>query len=451
MRTILALLVISFVLHPGVAWPQALSAPGSLAITALRARRLVDVKTGLAVERPTVLIHGNRITAVGRDLPLPATARIIDLGDATLLPGLIDAHTHLLQDYDHRIGGDDANMVLTVAQMSTAKRALLGASLGREMLAAGFTSVRDLGNSGVNGDVALRDAISPGWVEGPRIHAATRAVAPAGGQFGNLTLEAQGLIGLEYVVVAGPDDARRAVRQAIYDGATWIKVIVDSGRRAFAADELRAIVEEAGRMGRPVAAHATTDRAARLAVDAGVNSIEHGYELSDETLKQMAEKRIHLVPTDGPLGAYVLDSDLSAERRRDEEARVRPFLDRSRARLGRAVAAGVPIAAGSDVYYRRSGMTRGEAASTMFEAYAEAGMPPLEILRSATIYAAEMLGWHDRSGNLEPGRFADVIAVDGDPLRDPVALQRVRFVMKDGKVIRHDSASEAGALYPVSR
>lgn len=283
-------------------------------VTALRAARMVDVRRGAVVADAVVLVQGGRITAAGAGIPVPPGAQVVDLGDATLLPGLIDSHTHLLQDYDERLGGDDANMVLTVATMSAAKRALLGAKLGREDLEAGITAARDLGNSGHDGDVALRDAIDAGWVVGPRILASTRALSAAGGQFGPVQSAAQSLVAEEYAVVSGVEEARRAVRQAFHDGAGMIKVIVNTGPRVLALDEMKAIVAEAHRVGRTVAAPAIGDLATRVAADAGANSIEHAYTIPDDAPRTMATKRIFLVPTDYPASYYV-SAALPAEER----------------------------------------------------------------------------------------------------------------------------------------
>src|SRR5262245_47277661 len=200
-------------------------------IVVIRAGRLIDVKAGIAQESQTIIIEGERIKSVGSSLPIPEGAQVIDLTRATVLPGVIDSHTHLLENYDGSLGGDDNNMILTVAQLSTAKRALLGAAMGREDLEAGITTVRDLGNSGLNGDVALRDAINEGWIIGPRIVASTRALSATGGQFGAMQAETQQIIAQEYVVITGVEEARRAVRQALYDGADCIKVIVDTWPR----------------------------------------------------------------------------------------------------------------------------------------------------------------------------------------------------------------------------
>src|SRR5215471_11378397 len=214
----------------------------------LRASKMLDVKAQKIVPNAVVVIEGEKIKQVGSGIAVPAGARAIDLGNATLVPGLVDVHTHLLQNYDFSLGGDDNNMVLTVAQMSPAERALLGAKMGREDLEAGITTVRDVGNSAVNGDVALRDAIDRGWVSGPRIVASTRALSAAGGQFGHLQHDAQALVAQEYVEIATVDDARRAVQHAMYDGADCIKVIVNTGPRVVSLEEMKAIVEEAHRV-----------------------------------------------------------------------------------------------------------------------------------------------------------------------------------------------------------
>jgi len=412
--------------------------------TVIRAARMIDPKSGNVMQNPVVVIQGGRITSVGANAAIPAGAKVVDLGSLTLLPGLIDAHTHLLQNYRGELGGDDPNMILTVTTMSTAKRALLGAKMGREDLEAGITTVRDLGNSGFGGDVALRDAINAGWVVGPRIRAATRAIAAAGGQFGTVQPETQKIIEQEYAVVSTADEARRAVRQAFYDGADLIKVIVNTGPRVVSLDEMKAIVEEAHRVGRTVAAHAIGDTATRIAAEAGVTSIEHAYTVPDEVLRMMAQKGIYLVPTDYPAEFYVeaFASSLTAEQKRQQLEGATKFVQASAARLMRAVRAGVKVAFGSDEYYDTPGRTRGQASLLALQAYQEAGMPPLEVLRAATVNSATLLGWGDRIGSIEAGKLADIIAVDGDPLKDVKDLQRVRFVMKGGEVIKGAAAKE---------
>lgn len=407
---------------------------------ALRAARLIDGKNDAVVKDGIVMIEGEKITAAGAGLTVPANAKVIDLGDATLLPGLIDAHTHLLSEMDGtNLALQDVEMLRIVATQSTAERALLGAKLGREDLEAGITTVRDVGNSGVNGDVALRRAIEREWVAGPRMVTATRALAAQGGQFGPLTPEAQSLIEQEYVTIRGPESARQAVRQAMYDGATCIKVIVNGSPASVTLDEMKAIVEEAHTAGVKVAAHAIGDKATRIAAEAGVDSIEHAYVVPDDVLKMMADKHIYLVPTDGTLKTFEemnfgTRTPSDSERNNFDE-RFGGFVKLEQERLRRAIKMGVPIAAGSDMYLTMPGMNRGQASLLVYEAYAEAGMTPMEIIHAATRNAAELLGMQDRVGTLEAGKLADVIGVPGDPSKDVHALEHAKFVMKGGTVV----------------
>lgn len=433
-----------------LAWASFTTAPAQQAppapkLLAVRAARMLDVKAGVLVANAVILVEGGRVKAVGPGLAVPPGAEVFDLGDVTVLPGLIDAHTHLLQNYDPDIGGDEPNMILTVTQMSTARRALLGAAQARQMLEAGFTAVRDLGNSGWNGDVALRDAIRAGWVVGPRMVVSTRALAAAGGQFGGVSADTQKIVEQEYAVVSGVEEARRAARQAFYDGADCVKVIVNTGPRVLSAEELKVIVEEAHRVGRKVAAHAIGDQATRLAAEAGVDSVEHAYVVPDDVLRTMAEKKIFLVPTDFPAESY-LPPRLTPEQQKGALENIRGFTRASRERLARAVRMGVRVAAGSDSYYAAPGMTRGQTSVLMFRAYAEAGMKPLDIIRAATLGGAELMAG-DRAlfGIIEPGKFADLIAVAGDPLKDITELERVRFVMKGGAVIKNELTGRAAA------
>ena len=411
-------------------------------VVAIRAARLIDGRGESPISNAVVLVQGGKISAVGSGLQIPPGAKVIDLGDSTLLPGFIDVHTHLLSEMDGtNVMHQDSEMLRIVAGQSTAERALLGAKLGREDLEAGITTVRDLGNSGVNGDVALRRAINQGWLPGPRIIAATRALAAPGGQFGDLTPEAQKIIDQEYVIIDGPQSARQAVRQALYDGANVIKVIVNGSPASVTLEEMKAIVEEAHNDGVKVAAHAIGDKATRIAAEAGADSIEHAYIVPDDVLKMMADKHIFLVPTDGTMKTFEAmefgTRTPTAEERAQLEKGLSRYVQGNISRLQRAIKMGVPVAFGSDMYLSMPNLTRGQASLLTFDAYAEAGMTPMQIIHAATSSAAQLLGIPMQIGTLETGKQADIIAVPGDPLQDVTALQRVRFVMKQGVVVKN--------------
>lgn len=407
---------------------------------AILAARLIDGKSETVLKDAVVLVEEEKITAVGSGLTIPAGTAVIDLGDMTLLPGLIDAHTHLLLQLDGtEVSAPDAGMLQFVARTGTAERALLGAKFGREDLESGITTVRDLGNSGINGDVALRTAIDSGWLPGPRIVASTRALMPQGGQFGRLTPAAQGLIEEEYVTIRGAESARQAVRQALYDGAGCIKVIVNGTPANVTLEEMKAIVEQAHTAGVKVGAHAIGGKATRIAAEAGVDSIEHAYVVDDDVLKMMAEKHIYLVPTDGTLQTL---EDMtfgthqpSAEERSIAAKEVKPLMEQQQERLKRAMKMGVPIAAGSDMCVKIYGKNRGQASVLVYEAYAESGMKPMDIIYAATRNAADLLGMQNEVGTLETGKLADIIAVPGNPLQDIGALEHPGFVMKGGTVV----------------
>lgn len=408
----------------------------------LRAQRLLDPVAGQYRMDQGLLIQGTNIAEAGPFAQLKASAppgtRVIDLGASAVLPGLIDVHAHLLDAMEGQWSPGDA-IILTVARLGPAARALLGASQAREVLHAGFTTVRNLGHSGPDGDAALRDAIVAGWVPGPRMFAATRKITPPGGQAVAIRLEGlESLIRHEFLPVSGAEESRRAVREAIASGADVIKIVVDDRKRILTVPEIGAVVEEAHRVGLKVAAHATSNGAVGAAVQAGVDSIEHGDEASDETLRAMGKRRIVLVPTLWTESA-MRDVFLAPLRGTPQEAPVAAFIrtlvEAARTRVQRALTAGVRIAAGSDMWSRYPGKTRGEATHVMFEALQTAGLPPADVVRGTTTIAAELLGWQDRIGTLDKGKLADIIAVDGDPLADVKALARVTFVMKGGTVI----------------
>ena len=391
----------------------------------IRAGRVLDVRTGKCAGEVGILTEGEKIKEIGPWTEVqsraPTDAVLIDLSGATLLPGLIDCHAHPL------IGGELGRLNplellnLTLVQSSQSTRALLGARNAKELLDSGITSARILGHSGIDGDVALRDAINAGWIPGPRFQAAARKIISVGGLpvAPDPAISAQ-IMGQEFLAVSGPDQARQAVRQNMAAGADLIKIVVDSDFnwrsrfRYLPVEDAKVIVDEAHRLGMRVAAHAGDNAAVQIAIDAGVDSIEHAWSVTDEQLGQMKAKGIWLVATD----VFVAASP--------------------KERLQRAMKIGVKIAMGSDAWADVRGKTRGEVALLELNRLSDEGMPALDIIRCSTINAAELMGWSDRVGELAPGRFADIIAVTGDPARDIALLQHVQFVMKGGVVIKND-------------
>jgi imidazolonepropionase-like amidohydrolase len=434
----------------GVAWAGQAAAQPPPPMVLIKAARLLDPRTGTILAPAAVLIENDKIKEVGppsRVAPhAPAGVRIVDLGGATLLPGLIDSHTHLLLDaivppaaeVARRYNGEFAPSLLLTIVESPEKRVLMGAQLAHEDLESGFTTVRNLGHSGVDGDTSLRDAINAGRIQGPRILAAGRKLTQKGNYLQSLNPAlAEAILDQELLPVGTPDEARQGVLKNVFYNVDVIKVTNgdDIGAAAMAA-----VVDEAHRRHLKVAVHAFEPTSIQTAIDAGVDSIEHGNGVTDAQLGEMRQKGIFFDLTatfaDGLWSKILQINDPAARAARTAaDERIR---QRYAALVQRVLKSGVKFAAGSDMCWFYPGKTRGEASATMFPALRKAGMPSLDILRAFTTNAAEMLGWADRVGGLEPGKFADIVAVSGDPLADITELQRVRFVMKGGEVIRND-------------
>jgi imidazolonepropionase-like amidohydrolase len=387
---------------------------------------MLDVVKGEMIAPAMVVVADGKIRSVGsRDVPAGATT--FDLGDVTLLPGLIDAHTHLTFD----ISGD---WVTRSVRELPADAALRGARNARVTLLAGFTTVRDVGAPGF-ADVSLMKAIDEGFVVGPRMLPSAHAIGITGGHCDD-TGWAPGVneLGPEQGVADGVDEAVRAVRYQIKHGAKVIKVCATAGVLSFDATvgaqqlsdaELQAIVQEAGRHGLKVAAHAHGRDGIKAAIGAGVASIEHGSMIDDEAAAMMKKKGTFLVPTAYLLGTFKFDSlppSIAAKARQ-----VIPLAQESHRR---AIRAGVKIAFGTDAAVSPHGENARE-----FAAYVAYGMRPLEAIRTATLNAAELLGVSDR-GVIAPGKLADLIAVRGNPLEDVRVLERIQWVMKGGEVVK---------------
>ncbi|HEY2545094.1 MAG TPA: amidohydrolase family protein [Candidatus Acidoferrum sp.] len=429
-RTSVLLSVLAF--FPALAIPQQPAQPEPPSSIVVKAGRLLDVSKGTYVENAAVWIEGERIKEVGPASDVvshaPKNAKQIDLGRATVLPGLIDCHTHIMA----RIESSEEGYVVALATKSQAFRALEGAFNARITLNAGFTTIRDVESEGAGyADVALRDAIQQGLAEGPRMQVATRAIAAEGqyNPFGispdlvNFPTGAQ--------MISGVEDALRAVREQIGHGADLIKVYADWRYPTLTVEEMHVIVEEAHKQKLKVAAHATTADGIKNAITAGVDSIEHGNQANREDLEMMKANGTFLVPTLGSVYALSDPEEYAAmtvEQRQRREA----FRQRMQQTLQIANSLGVKIASGFDA---SSPDGQGKNANELI-ALTKVGMTPLEAIRAATLSASELMGWQDKIGAIEAGKYADLIAVEGDPLSDIATLQNVKFVMKGGKVVK---------------
>jgi imidazolonepropionase-like amidohydrolase len=423
--------------------------------TLVKAARLLDPKTGSVLSPAAVLIENGKIKEVGSPAQLqahvPAGAKTIDLGSATLLPGLIDAHTHLLLDVvvpptadsARRFNGDFAPDLLLAIVESPSKRVLLGAQMAREDLESGFTTVRNLGHSGIDGDTALRDAINAGRISGPRILASGRKITSLGSYLQSLNPAlAEPILRQEFFEVTNLEEGRRAVDENLFYDVDIIKVTLDDDGVGIDTPTMSAIVAEAHRAHKRVAVHAAGKGAIQIAIDAGADSIEHGNDATDEQLKMMRDRGIFIdiTPTFWS-GFFSTITEPSIVRVSPSQTDLAASAERRRKFVQRILKSGVKFAAGSDMCWFYPGKTRGQASATMFSHLRDAGMPSLDILRAVTTNAAQMLGWQDRVGAVEPGKLADLVAVAGDPLADSTELERVRFVMKDGLLVKNDLAS----------
>jgi len=396
--------------------------PGPDRVYAIKAGKLVDPEKGAAETNQIILVRGKKIEAVGGNISIPADARVIDLSKSTVLPGLFDAHTHLCMTLKR--ARDGYSYFITTLMDSTTYRALEGVANARDMLAAGFTTVRDVGNAGNYADTALREAIERGLVPGPTMINAGRIIAPYGGQF-RLQPEKRDLATPEYAFADTRDEMIKAIRENIHYGATVIKIVVDDQKYIYSAEDIRFMVEEAHRDGLKLAAHCWTRAGAHNAAEAGVDSIEHGEMMTNEDLQLAKKNHVVLVGTDFTESAA----------RENGFPELHPvFVDR----LKRAYQIGVTMAFGTDAFIYMPGETRGTQAAEYVNSWVEAGVPAKDTLRAMTINAARLLGVDGERGAIRPGLAADIIATPVNPLDDIQAVRKVSFVMKDGSVFRND-------------
>jgi len=401
---------------------------------AVHAGHVLDVKSGKMLSDQVIVIEDGKIVSNGAaaDAKVPSDAIRIDLPNATVLPGLIDAHTHLTMN---------PQFGYEMLAISTPREALIGAKNARLTLMAGFTTVRNVGASGYT-DVALRDAINAGDVPGPRMLVSGPALGITGGHCDN------NMLPFEYHAVGdgvadGVAAVQHKVRENIKYGTDLIKVCATGGvlslgdnpqASQYTMEEMKAIVADAHRLGRKVAAHAHGAEGIRWAAEAGVDSIEHGSYIDDAAIAAMKEHGTYLVPT-LYLGDWMIDNAGLTRLPAPLLAKAKVVIPAARKNIAHAFASGVKVALGTDAAVYPHGMNAHE-----FGVMVRLGLTPLQSIQAGTINAADLLGWNGKVGTLEPGAWGDIVAVDGDPLKDVTTLERVKFVMKGGEVVRNDYA-----------
>jgi len=411
--------------------PLLAQSPSSISRRAvvLHAARLLEIESGKMITPGEVLVEGERIAEVGSAVKHPAGAEVIDLGDRTLLPGLIDVHVHLFL----HPGAED----LQTVQESVPQRTITATLAARDDLMAGFTAERDLGTEGAgSASTAVRNAINQGLIPGPHLRVSGNAVDILGGHEDAIGYNPEQHILSNATYANSADELVTVIRQQIKEGADFIK-IYETGRDSlreghfstpyqYTEAELSAAVQEAARTGKRVAVHATGEPGTLYAAQAGVVSIEHAFYLGDETMRIMREKQIFAVPTFAIVEYFADHAGSPAQAGRERE-----MLEFHAQEFRKQFAAGVPMAVGSDV-----GPFPHDTQAREFVLMVKYGMPPLAVLQADLLNGAKLLGWQNQIGALKPGDWADVVAVPGDPLNDISVLERVSFVMKGGVIYR---------------
>jgi imidazolonepropionase-like amidohydrolase len=408
-------------------------------IVAIKAGRVVDPESGTTAMNQVILVEGERIRQIGPGLAIPAGAEVIDLSNLTVLPGLVDAHTHTAITYKEV---PESNIYyLTFVLDSTPLRAIQAASNAMQLLASGFTVIRDVGNNAMYADTALRAAIEQGWLPGPTIIPSGLIIGGTGGQFTPTPemYKNHGLVYPEYLEANTPDEIVKAVRENLLFGAKTIKICVDCKPWGYSVDDMKLFIAEAARGGAKVDGHVQTRDGGQRAIDAGIHVISHGQQLTPEQHAQMAQKTIYLASTDTPFTTY-RGTEQGQKRAADQ--------------LRSAWQKGVPITFSTDMDYwnermtkpNGAWMTRGDLTINFLLTWKAAGIPAKDTLRALTINGYKAADVYQERGPIKAGNYADLIAVTGNPLDDIDTLRDVRFVMKNGAVFKSNGAITVDTL-----
>ena len=408
----------------------------------IKAGKLFDSETGQFKTNMSILVSNEKIEAVKPAKEVTAKEEkdytLVDLSTYAVLPGLIDAHTHLLYREVLYPGNSlpGLDMAKTLTMEGDAYRAIYGAARAKAYLEAGITAVQDLGNSGMYADMALRKAINEGLVPGPRMRCAGRGLSTEGGQLPGLIYKHLDIANDEYRIVKNSEDAVQAVRENVNQGADVIKIYSNNTPNVtrLSPDEIKAIVQEAHRYGIRVTAHSTDNSAIYNAVIGGVDGIEHGYSVDDSTLELMAKKHVILVPTDGDSVTFMQYGKIAYPEDKNVSSMVISYRKLMGERLQRAIKKGVVIAAGSDDYIDFH-LPFAEPSKRTLIGYHESGVAIPQVLRFATINASKQLNWSNQIGIVKAGYLADIIAVNSNIDQDISSILDVRFVMKGGRIV----------------
>lgn len=400
-------------------------------VTALLVGGVVDPSQGSITRNQVILVSDGKIVDIGPNLAIPARARVIDLSQAYVLPGLMDAHTHISWDSSWGDSGTYGRLM----RQSTALRALMAIKVGREVLEAGFTTIRDAG--GIEGEYAMtdvREALALGWFVGPTILSCGKIIGPYGGQYHDIAPDYGRSWERDFIDADSPDEVRAAVRRNIFYGANCIKLVADNSPYYYSQEEIKAAVTEAHNAGLGVAVHVLGGTAARNAILAGADSIEHGNDLDNDLLQLMQERGTFLAGTEFPAAHLIAMQRLPAH----AETQDRKLVDR----LRRAYQLGTKLVFSTDTVVDLRGKTRGQMMLDYLDQWIRAAIPPSDILRAMITNNAELFRLADERGRIATGFGADVIATPRNPLEDIRTLKEVFFVMKDGHIVKHVKATK---------